>query len=753
MSAAISPNPAKSATAFAFENMSAGELPRMLSALEGGNTIQEGEPVHLDVRVTSDSDIQITWMKDGNPILPGSRMHDAYDRGYACLDIEYTFPEDSGMYSVVITNRTGSVQSNPVQISVIPEEREQYETVAMQNNAYDTMAAMGQPAENDTVHYEPPSFRQQITCSKTNLAEGERTRFIGEVSPTGDSTLQIEWLKDGQPIVIGSRFSSMFDRGLVVLDITYCYQEDSGSYVCVLTNKAGRVESSPISIACEAGARIVTNSNLSESSVNHLKQLDNPDGDYDHFEQAPDPIPPSFTGAIVPPQLTTVETLDAYFEVPVETGNGVKVNFVWLQNGEPVHFGSRINGKLEMGMASLSFKYVLASDMGSYVCCVTTEHGEAQSQSAELIVETTKNLDMETQLKAPNGLQAVKDLEEMLNAPKPDNFQEEGPAAMPTIVIQPKPVGSCVEDEPVEFRLQYEPSTDANLVVQWCKDGEPLTNGTRFHVEYERGIASLLIRHTIPEDSGVYSCMIANATGTVESDRLELQCTPSATIITQSNLLEGSEGYKLIQAIEQGNESFDASRYADEEQTPTPPNIDVELNPAEVILGSPVRFLVRMSGYPTPEIEWFIDGEPVHQDSIIKALSDGGISVLEINKTQFELGEHEIRVRGSNSQGNVEASTEMIVHPADYKLPDLKHVMPENPFRRQAQLKHVERTEELNKAFSKAKPKPEKIIQMEQGTEMRVKTFRSPEVVAAEELLTKVTTGLRKSNRMNQNVE
>ncbi|VDO00321.1 unnamed protein product [Rodentolepis nana] len=116
MSAAISPNPAKSATAFAFENMSAGELPRLLSALEGGNTIQEGEPVHLDVRVTSDSDIQITWMKDGNPILPGSRMHDAYDRGYACLDIEYTFPEDTGTYSVVITNRSGSVQSNTVQI-------------------------------------------------------------------------------------------------------------------------------------------------------------------------------------------------------------------------------------------------------------------------------------------------------------------------------------------------------------------------------------------------------------------------------------------------------------------------------------------------------------------------------------------------------------------------------------------------------------------------------------------------------------
>lgn len=61
---------------------------------------------------------------------------------------------------------------------------------------------------------------------------------------------------------------------------------------------------------------------------------------YFSYEQAVDPIAPKFTGPIVPPQLTTSETLDAYFEVPVETGNGVKVNFVWLKNGEPVHFGT-----------------------------------------------------------------------------------------------------------------------------------------------------------------------------------------------------------------------------------------------------------------------------------------------------------------------------------------------------------------------------------------------------------------------------
>ncbi len=62
----------------------------------------------------------------------------------------------------------------------------------------------------------------------------------------------------------------------------------------------------------------------------------------------------------------------------------------------------------------------------------------------------------------------MNDLEAMLNAPRPDNFQEDGPADAPKIVIQPKPVGACYEDDSVGFQLQYEPSTDPKLVAQWC---------------------------------------------------------------------------------------------------------------------------------------------------------------------------------------------------------------------------------------------------------------------------------------------
>ncbi|VDL97372.1 unnamed protein product [Schistocephalus solidus] len=824
-----------------------GAPPRFLTQLESDITVPEGEPIHLDIRVASDSEVQLDWLKDGKKLMTGSRINEAFDRGYASLDILYTIPEDTGMYSCVVRNLVDSATANAVQISgisilnragkiiarihlsglndhlehgllsespcgsqgphdttdvtfvvcqlrekfqemwahlytnladlakafnaanrdgfrkilqkygcpeVIPEEAEQYTTVSMQNEAYDELSRREHETEQEVQSVAAPSFARDIYCAQPSVAEGQRVRITGEITPY-DGSLRVDWLKDGQPIVIGSRFSSFMDRGVVILDIAYCIPEDSGSYVCVATNKSGRCESSSVGISCEADARIVTKSNLTENSISHLKKLEEPGDEFSHAaERIVDPIPPSFKGPIIPPSVTTPETFDAYFEVPVDTGNGSKVTVEWKKDGEmggshdlnsfENDSCSRITVKLEMGVASLRFNYTQPSDTGNYVCCITTEHGRAESDAATLSIEKTGTIINDSQL---TGLQALKELEDLLNAPRRGPDVEDGPAAAPSILRQPKPVGEIMEGESVSFQLQFEPATDPNVTVEWYKDGESLCNGTRFRVEHERGIATLGLLHTIPEDSGSYWCQITNASGSIESEHLQLTCNPSAAIITQSNLLEGSEGFKLIQAIEAAaRESSDTSmRYAEEVPQDAPPAIDVPPQAMEVIVGAPARFLVKMSGYPVPEIAWLVDGEPVQQDSLTKVYSDGGISILEFNKCTFELGSHTIQVRAHNGLGNTEAQTELVVHPTDYKVPDLKHVAPENPFRKLMALKKVECTPELNKAFSKSKPTPETIIMMERGTEMKVKNFRSPEVVAAEEMLDKITHGLRKS--------
>ncbi len=84
---------------------------------------------------------------------------------------------------------------------MIPEEVQQYETVAMQNQAYDSLAAMGRAGDRDAVHVEAPVFKTPISCSNTNVAEGQPSRFVGAVA--SKDSIQVDWFRDGKPIVIG----------------------------------------------------------------------------------------------------------------------------------------------------------------------------------------------------------------------------------------------------------------------------------------------------------------------------------------------------------------------------------------------------------------------------------------------------------------------------------------------------------------------------------------------------------------------
>ncbi|VDP82309.1 unnamed protein product, partial [Schistosoma curassoni] len=126
-----------------------------------------------------------------------------------------------------------------------------------------------------------PHFTQQPVISSSDVLEGEPVRIEAYLNTTSDSTLQVDWMKNGQPVGTGSRFNAVLDRGLIVLEIGYCLAEDSGLYVCVATNALGHTESQPVELRCQPEERIVTKSILDQQSINHLKQLEEPGEDYD----------------------------------------------------------------------------------------------------------------------------------------------------------------------------------------------------------------------------------------------------------------------------------------------------------------------------------------------------------------------------------------------------------------------------------------------------------------------------------------
>ena len=75
-----------------------------------------------------------------------------------------------------------------------------------------------------------------------NIIEGKRAHFEAKLEPITDPHLQVEWLKDGKPVIVGHRFRPIHDFGYVALDINGTIYEDTGVYTCRATNLVGTAE-------------------------------------------------------------------------------------------------------------------------------------------------------------------------------------------------------------------------------------------------------------------------------------------------------------------------------------------------------------------------------------------------------------------------------------------------------------------------------------------------------------------------------
>jgi hypothetical protein len=84
------------------------------------------------------------------------------------------------------------------------------------------------------------------------------------------------------------------------------------------------------------------------------------------------------------------------------------------------------------------------------------------------------------------------------------------------------------EGRGVHFEAKLVPQRDANMRVEWFKDQHPLqmgnshtiiiphsspSPGSRYRPLHDFGYVALDITHTIPEDSGVYTCRASNPLG------------------------------------------------------------------------------------------------------------------------------------------------------------------------------------------------------------------------------------------------
>ncbi|XP_014664087.1 PREDICTED: titin-like [Priapulus caudatus] len=563
-----------------------------LMPIEGLN---EGDSGHFEGRVepSKDPDLRTEWFFNGKPVRSGHRFKTILDFGFTILDINPVYPEDQGEYVCRVYNKYGEAFSRaPLSCS------------GKRNVIYDTQLPPGMeeamnkiqdldnapkypgPAAPEEVAGQPPEFIVPLN-DITDLTEGDSCHNEARVIPVGDPDLYVEWFFNGEPLTIGSRFKTVFDFGFVTIDISPVYDEDTGEYKCVATNKYGQAETKAI-IKCTPKTALLMDTQLPESmraGMQKIKDLEDAMDRPKHPEEPADAgEPPKFIVPLTSPVVT--EGAPAHLEARLVPIGDPTMRVHWFRNGEPFNLGTRLTTMYDFGLVWLDINPAWPEDVAEYTCVAINKWGQDQ---------TTGNL-------------SVTPIQEVGEPPK---FVTQ----LPTVDVP--------EGDVTHLEAKLIPVGDPTMRVTWFFNGEPLHVagldylrkrcymkrlrqwGSRFVTEYDIGLVKLDVSPTWPEDVGEYKCVATNRWGQDE--------TVGAV--------------NIIPAVEKGE----------------PPKFVTQLPTPEVMEGQPTHLEAQLVPVndPTMNVQWFFKGEPLISGTKYIPKYDFGLVELDITQTWPEdVGEY-----------------------------------------------------------------------------------------------------------------
>ena len=170
--------------------------------------IYEGSAAKLECRVHGKPEPTIEWLKDDELVKPDKRVKTYFDSEVCKLTISDTIADDEGEYKCTATNELGQASTS---------------TELLVNEAIIM-----------------PEFKEKI--KHIVVIEGDTARF--DVCVVGNPKPTVEWSKGGKPITDGGRFKIEQSDDLHSLSIENASMDDFGSYKCVASNEAGRMQCS-----------------------------------------------------------------------------------------------------------------------------------------------------------------------------------------------------------------------------------------------------------------------------------------------------------------------------------------------------------------------------------------------------------------------------------------------------------------------------------------------------------------------------
>ncbi|XP_022670614.1 titin-like isoform X6 [Varroa destructor] len=632
-----------------------GQRPKFTTPLSTMSGLREGESVHIECHITpvGDPDLRVEWFKNGEPLPESSRIKTLSDFGFVVMDISYVHHEDSGEYVCVATNKYGSdttkctidcaSSGKLVLDSLQPRSMEQI--TRMEGMKSRTVTKV------DSSIQEAPKFVSHIQ-NVTGLMEGQSAHFECQLTPINDPDLRVEWYFNGQLMRSGHRFRTFHDFGVVVLDILYCYGEDSGEWVCKATNKHG-TDITRATLTCKSNSTLILESQLPVEMAGGQEKLTRLERSLMRSVSAVSVSDaqeaPVFTKPLDDiPALREGENM--HLEAHVTPTHDSDLTVEWFKDGATLRSGTRIRTINDFGFVVLELSPVYPEDSGVYTCKARNRFGEAVT-SCTVHCESKRSIISDTQLPLDmrDGIHKMAQIESRMAQHKHIEQREYTCTGPPQFLSSPSDL-SLVENGLAHFECRVGPANDPNLRVDWFHNGKPLVTGSRVKSISDFGFVILEIAGVYSRDAGVYTCRAVNREGEA-SVSCQLSIKSKQSIVLDSQLPEGFtvDGIKVLEESRYQK----TSQTLEGEKREAPKFVTQLTQTYERVEGDNAHFECKLLpvGDPTMKVEWFVNGAPLITGSRVHTVDDFGFVVLEIDWL-FPRDSGEYMCRATNKWGS-----------------------------------------------------------------------------------------------------
>lgn len=609
--------------------------------------------------------MKVEWFHNGEPLRNATRIKTVNDFGFVVLDIAYLRAHDTGEWVCKASNKYGEDYTK-ANIKCTGKSMVIYDS--MQPGSLGKIAELEAPRTgpegllSPTGPGEPPKFITQVQ-NIDHLAEGQSAHFEARLKPVGDPNLVVEWYKDGKKLSSKHRYRTFHDFGIVILDILYCYEEDSGVYEARAVNKLGQDQTSA-TLKCSSKAGLILSPQVPkemEGGLDKLQKLEDTAWMRRQMDVAEKSgMAPRFT---VP--LNNIDGLkegeNAHFEARLVPTDDPRLKVEWYFNGKPMRHSARIRHFCDFGFVIMEMSTVYAEDSGEYLCRAYNDYGEAVTKGI-LKCEGRKNIIFDSQLpkSMQGGMQKIAELEGLM-IKSPEDVTSPDSGQPPQFITQPEDV-HISENQLAHFECKLLPVNDPTMRVEWYHNGRPIRTANRIKTINDFGYVILEIAQCFGRDAGTYTCRAVNKHGEAKVE-CQLVVTAKGNIILDPQATSQFKGCtESILKLEEEKFKKGEEKPADDEK-PNPPRFTKELEDiTDLVEGQPAHFDCRLEpvGDPTMKIEWFHNGVPLAVGSRVHMMDDFGFVVLDLEWTfARDAGEYVCRATNKWGQATTKANVKI----------------------------------------------------------------------------------------------